>query len=137
VAVDKPLTLGPFSGGLNLASDPTDVDDAQCVEALNFDLDPNGALKSRPPFVSAGGRMRVGTTGNIRFIGIYYATDGTIHPIGSDGLSTTYRFRMTDNLWVTITSTFAATAMTQFDGKAWLVHLGQPGRVLGSGWLHG
>jgi hypothetical protein len=78
VAVDKPLTLGPFKGGLNTQSDATDVADDECVEALNFDQDPNGALKSRPPFVSAGGTLPLGATGNPRLLGIYYSTGGAI-----------------------------------------------------------
>lgn len=116
--VDKPLTLGPFTGGMNAMSDPTDVDDKQCVEALNFDQDPNGSMKSRPPFTSAGAAMPLQATGDARILGFFYGTDGTPYLMGSDGLSKTYRFNA--GVWTLITDTFAAAAFVQFDGKAWL-----------------
>jgi len=119
--VDKPFTLGPFKDGLNLLSDPTDVSDTQCVEALNFDLDPNGALKSRPPFASGGFPIPLGSAGDAQLIGIYYANDGSVHPIAGDGLSKTYRYDTATQTWTVIATNFSAVAMTQFDGKAWLV----------------
>lgn len=115
----KPMTMGPFSGGLNLQSDPTDVDDKQVVEALNFDLDPNGALKSRPPFVSTGDPLPLDDIGNAKLLGYYYATAGTVYLLASDGKSSTYAYDGAS--WALITDTFAASAMVQFDGKAWLV----------------
>lgn len=124
MAVDKPLTLGPFKRGLNLASDATDVADDQCVEALNFDQDPNGSFKSRPPFVIAGAsladsQMPLGTTGDGKLLGFFYETNGSVYLLASDGESSTYFFA--SGVWTLITNTFAATAMGQFDGKAWLV----------------
>lgn len=116
---DKTMTLGPFKGGLNLQSDPTDMLDEQLAEALNFDSDPNGALKSRPPFVSAGAALPLGSTGNAKLLGYFYSTSGGVYLIASDGLSGTYQFAA--GAWTLITNTFAASAMTQFDGKAWLV----------------
>lgn len=113
------MTLGPFKGGLNLQSDPTDVADEQVVEALNFDMEPNGSLKSRPPFVAAGPAMTLGATGNGKLLGFYYANNGSVYLLASDGLSSTYYFQAGN--WTLITATFAATAMVQFDGKAWLV----------------
>lgn len=119
MAAEKPLTLGPFTGGMNTMSDPTDVDDKQCVEALNFDQDPNGSMKSRPPFTSAGAAMPLQATGDARVLGYFYSTDGTPYLIGSDGLSKTYRF--SGGAWTLITDTFSASAFVQFNGKAWLI----------------
>jgi hypothetical protein len=116
---DKTMTLGPFKGGLNLQSDPTDMSDDQLAEALNFDTDPNGALKSRPPFVSAGPQMDLGVSGNAKLLGFYYTNAGGVYLFASDGLSKTYVF--SGGVWTLVTSNFAATAMAQFDGKAWLV----------------
>lgn len=119
MAAEKPLTLGPFTGGMNTMSDPTDVDDKQCVEALNFDQDPNGSLKSRPPFTSAGTAFPLSSDGDARLLGFFYASDGTPYLIASDGQTRTYRF--SGGSWTLITARFAASAMVQFDGKAWLV----------------
>jgi len=121
---DRTMTLGPFSGGLNLQSDPTDVDDKECVEALNFDLDPNGSMKSRPPFspatnVAANSQLTLGAAGNAKLLGYFYDTGGSVYLIASDGLSSTYYFD--GSAWTLITNTFAASASVQFDGKAWLV----------------
>lgn len=42
------LRLGPFSGGLNTASDPVLVQDTELIDCLNFELDIDGSLVSRP-----------------------------------------------------------------------------------------
>jgi hypothetical protein len=42
------LRLGPFSGGLNTGSDPALVQDTELIDCLNFELDIDGSLVSRP-----------------------------------------------------------------------------------------
>lgn len=42
------LRLGPFSQGLNTASDPVLVQDTELIDCLNFELDIDGSLVSRP-----------------------------------------------------------------------------------------
>lgn len=42
------LRLGPFSGGLNISSDPVLVQDNELTDCLNFELDTDGSLVSRP-----------------------------------------------------------------------------------------
>lgn len=42
------LRLGPFSGGLNIGSDPVVVGDNELIDCLNFELDIDGSLVSRP-----------------------------------------------------------------------------------------
>jgi len=42
------LRLGPFSGGLNTGSDPVLVQDTELIDCLNFELDIDGSLVSRP-----------------------------------------------------------------------------------------
>jgi hypothetical protein len=42
------LRLGPFSGGLNIGSDPVVVADNELTACLNLELDIDGALVSRP-----------------------------------------------------------------------------------------
>lgn len=42
------LRLGPFSGGLNIGSDPVLIGDNELYTCLNFELDIDGSLVSRP-----------------------------------------------------------------------------------------
>jgi hypothetical protein len=115
----KPLVIGPFSGGLNTRSDISAVKDDECVEALNFDVDLDGSLKSRPPFQDLETPLSLGTTGHPKLLGYYYDTSGW-YLLASDGLSSTYSYTSGGG-WSLITDTFAATAMVQFDDKAWLL----------------
>lgn len=115
----EPVKIGPFSGGLNTFSDQAAVDDNQLVECLNFEPDFDGSLRSRPPVVSIGIDMPLGSTGNPKILGTFYGPLSKPYLIASDGLSSTYQF---DGVaWTLITATFAASAMAQFDNKAWLV----------------
>lgn len=115
----NPIQIGPFIGGLNTYSDPTAVADNELVECENFELDLDGSLKSRPPLVDSGVTFPLGNTGNVKILGYYYAAGNVPYLIGSDGLSSTYYF--TGSSWTLITATFAASAMAQFDDKAWLL----------------
>lgn len=112
------IQVGPFIGGLNTFSDDTSVADNELPVCENFELDLDGSLKSRPSFRDLGVYFPLGSTGNINVLGYYYAPDGTPSLLASDGLTRTYRFDGT--AWVLITDTFAATAMAQFDGKAYM-----------------
>jgi hypothetical protein len=42
------LRLGPFSGGLNIGSDPVLIGDNELITCTNFELDVDGSLVSRP-----------------------------------------------------------------------------------------
>lgn len=42
------LRLGPFTGGMNISSDPALVKDDELIDCLNFELDIDGSLVSRP-----------------------------------------------------------------------------------------
>lgn len=114
-----PIQIGPFVGGLNTFSDPTAVADNEAVQIENFELDLDGSLVSRPPIVDKSVSMPLGVTGDVSYLGYYYAPGNVPYLIGSDGLSSTYYFNGTT--WILITNTIAATAMAQFDAKAWLV----------------
>lgn len=87
------LRLGPFSGGLNIGSDPVLVQDTELTDCLNLELDIDGALVSRPAIQI----LNQGATNNRLFIfgsvvlgGILYifgTRDGTTF-VSADGAVT-------------------------------------------------
>lgn len=113
------IQIGPFIGGLNTFSDPTAIADNEVAICENFELDLDGSLVSRPPIVDRGITFPLQSTGNLSVLGYYYGPGAVPYLIASDGVSKTYYF--TGSSWTLITDTFAASAMTQFDHKAWLV----------------
>lgn len=69
------LRLGPFSGGLNIASDPVLVQDTELTECLNFELDIDGSLVSRPAIQVAfqgATNQRLLIFGSVVFSGTLY-----------------------------------------------------------------
>ena len=119
MAARSPLIIGPFAGGMNTYDDATAVKDTELVECLNWDPGLEGSLRSRPPFQNLNKPLTLGATGDAKLLGFFYGTGGATYLIASDGLSSTWAY--TGTAWQLITSTFAASAMTQFDNKAWLV----------------
>jgi len=117
------VPIGPFVGGLNTFSDPASVSSNELVVAQNVELDLDGSIKSRPPFVDTTINMSLGSTGNIVLLGYYYDTAGSPYLLATNGLDNTYFF--TGSAWVSIFgaggTAFAATAFTQYDGKAYLL----------------
>lgn len=45
----QPARLGPFTGGINTASDPSMLQDNEMVDCTNMSLDLDGSLVARPP----------------------------------------------------------------------------------------
>lgn len=116
----KPITIG-FKGGLNTYSDETAIGDDQVVEALNVDQDLDGSLRSRPPFADLAKPLVLDNTGGAGMLLGWYYLSGVGYLIASDGLGTTRVFNSATQTWSNITTTFSATAMVQFDDKAWLL----------------
>ena len=44
------VKIGPFVGGINRHSDASAIADDECTDIVNFDIDLDGSLKSRPPW---------------------------------------------------------------------------------------
>lgn len=44
------LKIGPYAGGINSYSDMSAIADDEMVDCVNFDIDLDGSLKSRPPW---------------------------------------------------------------------------------------
>jgi hypothetical protein len=118
----QPVKLGPFTGGLNTYSDDTAIGDSEVRELLNFDVDVDGSLYTRPPIVQSNTPP---SNFAVRPLGWFSWTDGTMHLICAvndpGGTTSTLAYRLDTNTWSTITATFAATAMVQYQNKAWLV----------------
>jgi hypothetical protein len=114
----EPIKIGPFRGGINTFSDQSAVEDDQLVECLNFEPDFDGSLRSRPPLAPLGQPMLMAATGIPSLLGTYYAPGALPYLIASDGRSSTFYFD--GNSWILLTNTFAASAMVQFDNKAWM-----------------
>lgn len=69
------LRLGPFSGGLNIGSDPVLVQDTELIDCLNLELDIDGSLVSRPAITVAfqgAQNERLLIFGSIVFSGTLY-----------------------------------------------------------------
>lgn len=119
------IRIGPFIGGLNTFSDSTAIEDTELAELVNFELDLDGSLVSRPPIVELAATMTLGATGNMKILGYFVTTGGAPYLIGSNGATSTYYFDGTS--WNLITNSFAASAVCQFRDKAWLLSpIGEP-----------
>lgn len=46
----RELKIGPFAGGINRYSDISAIADDEMTDCINFDIDLDGSLKSRPPW---------------------------------------------------------------------------------------
>lgn len=57
------LKIGPYSGGINTYSDVSAIADDEMADCVNFDIDLDGSLKSRPPWSLLYGGNSVITTG--------------------------------------------------------------------------
>lgn len=130
MAVRKATQIGPFSRGMNTFDDPTALHDQECAEALNFDSGLDGSLKGRPPFTDTLNSLPLGASGTPKLLGYYYDSNGAPYLIASDGKSSTWSYA--SGAWTLITSTYSATDMAQFDGKAWLP--AAPGTVATKGY---
>lgn len=112
------VSAGPFVGGLNALSDPGAIGDQELAVCQNFEVDPDGALRTRPPFVDRSITLTLASTGDLHILGTYYDTAG-IHVVATDGNSSTYVFNGTS--WSLVTNTFAATAAVQFNSVLYLL----------------
>lgn len=111
-----PVALGPFAGGLNNFSDPASIADAELAKCINFEIDTDGALISRPPVVTltpAGspfGTTRLVVIGTAYFSNTGYvilsnasgtwAFDGTTMTLIRTNLESYTAVQFMDKLWV-------------------------------------
>ncbi len=116
------LRLGPFTGGLNLASDPSAVADTEVVECVNFELDIDGSLVTRPAIHEL--LMVTDRTPNgLTIIGQGVFTGGT-YLIGSTdrpGFEGTYWMRSGFSDWQLLQSQLISSVAIQHGGYVWIV----------------
>lgn len=124
----QPVRVGPFSGGINTYSDPSAVADEDAVDIVNFEVDLDGSLISRPPFVATGS---AGTRKGIRVLGVFIDTTGTPFIIFTSTAQGVCYYNVVTDTFGTISATLFATAMVQYMNKAWLV--APPGSVVDGG----
>lgn len=113
--VGQPLRLGPFVGGLNTVSDPTAIADAELALSMNFELDIDGSLISRPPIVEVA--KHANWTERIVIIGAGIFS-GVAYIFGSN-TNGTYFFL--NGAWTSISATLRATVAVQYADKMWFV----------------
>lgn len=110
-----PVTLGPFTGGINTLSDAAAVADNELVDCVNFELDVDGSLKCRPP-IKLGPDLSGTWTERIIVLGVASLPTG-MFVIGSN---TNGVYKLSGGVWTLITNTFQAACMVQYKDKAWL-----------------
>lgn len=110
------LRLGPFTGGLNTASDPTAVADSELIECLNMELDIDGSLVCRPPIVETTNNSAT-TTERLVVIGRALIAGGT-YIIASNADGT---FAYNGSTWSTIKLGLKARTAIQFQDLVFIV----------------
>ncbi len=113
---NKALVIGPFSGGLNNVSDPSAIADTELAECINMELDLNGSLAARPPFVANSGP----SSSHVRAIGnAIFGTESYIIFANASGV---WGQKLSDGTFVTITSTACnPICCIQYANKVWIV----------------
>jgi hypothetical protein len=113
MARGEALRLGPFVGGLNTASDPTAIADTELVECINWELDIDGSLISRPSITEtvSGGQNNMTIIGCGTFPGGNYLIGSSANGVYAfNGIS-----------WTTITTTIRSYVALQYGGFVWIV----------------
>lgn len=119
-SVYEDIRIGPFTGGLNTLSDQTSIGDEELYELINFELDKDGSLVSRPPITKVSGATLPGAGTSMKILGYYTnASTQAYYLIASDRVGKTYYYA--SGVWTLITDTFAATACIQFRDRLYLV----------------
>lgn len=124
----KALVIGPFSGGLNNVSDPSAIADNELAECINMELDLNGSLAARPPFVASAGPG----ASHVRAIGnAIFGTESYIIFANSAGV---WAQKLSDLSFTLITATACnPLCCVQYADKVWIV--ASPGASAnGGGW---
>ena len=114
----SPVLVGPFSGGLNTYSEPTQIADTEAVELFNFDIDLDGSLVSRPPLVTMPSNAGPGCN----VVGIFTTSTGTNYVILIDTANNLKAYDVTSGSAVyTIATNIQCLITVQYLNKLWVV----------------
>lgn len=117
----SPVKIGPFVGGVNTYSGPSAIADNEAVEILNFDIDLDGSLATRPPITRNTASMPADATNkSCRIIGAYRSTSDVFYVIYSFGGTHAYAFNTSTEAW-TLIQAGDYVATVQYADKLWLV----------------
>jgi hypothetical protein len=113
------VKLGPFVGGLNTQSDPSSIEDNELVDCINFDLDLDGSLISRPPVVdvTAGSNSTV-MGGHILCIGygVFSGDRYYLFGCGPAGVGVYY-----NGTWSLIAAGVKSKSIVQFNNRVYIL----------------
>lgn len=121
----QPLKIGPFTGGLNMYSDPSTIANEEVAYLNNLDIDLDGTLVSRPPITKTS--IAAGLN-DLRVLGVYISAAGVSYILTSAtntaGTSNyVLAYNITANTFAIIGSgliaAFKVTSMTQYQAKCW------------------
>lgn len=110
------LRIGPFIGGLNLASDISSVADEELTICLNMELDIDGSLKNRPAFNKATTTAPAGhkIIGTAVFSGVGY-----LFSSGVSGGTESIHFSTNGTTWTQISTGRYSLISVQYRDKVW------------------
>lgn len=118
--------LGPFVGGINQGSDSSAVADQELVDCINFDLDIDGSLISRPPIVETAVDIALWTERIVIIGRAIFAGDSYLIGSNADG---TYYFDGTT--WTLIRAGLQSRVALQYHDRVWVVPI--PGSAVAGG----
>lgn len=111
-----PVRIGPFTGGLNTLNEPSQIQDTECVELFNLEVDLDGSVVNRPALSS----LAAPTTGGSVYLGTYISTTGITYFIYQIGI-TCRAYDVAANSWSTINSNIVVSNTVQYLNKLWLI----------------
>lgn len=143
----RELKIGPYAGGINRYSDQSAIADDELVDCVNFDIDLDGSLKSRPPWkLQVGGNniaVGVPTAPNsnqfILMTGTYEGIRFIIFKSEHSGTATTYIYYLDGpnaGLVVNIPGTGDPVAAVRYNNDIYLIPNAHPSGPISTGWKY-
>lgn len=112
-----PHRLGPFTEGMNNEDEPETIGDNQLADIVNFELDNDGALLSRPPYIVDADTPVPGEFVDAH--GYYVRNDGATFLVCTTNLKT-WLYDIIAKTWLEIWGQ-KASGFTQYDNKVVLI----------------
>lgn len=112
----SPIAIGPFVGGMNTYSDPAAIGDNEAVRIINFDVDLDGSLVSRPAILEIS--QSGGSGFGFKIIIVASLPTGTF--LIGHTTSNTYAYEVNTGIFQNIAD-YPLVAAALYDNKVWLV----------------